>query len=103
MSCLVIGRRPGAGLDQVRLEEGEGAHQGVALGVAEALPGLGPGPFADLAQQREAGVGVGREVEQPAAPVRGVLAALDEPARLELVEDPHQRDGLDLRISASAA
>ena len=78
------------------LRRERGPHEGVALRIGEARKGLGARVLPDVLQQGEARMGVGREVKPPAAPVAGVLAALDEPAGLQLVEDPHERDGLDL-------
>ena len=75
----------------------QSADQRVPLGFIETRQGFGARRVADDAQQREARVRFGREIEQPGAPVVRVLATLDETTRLQLVENSHQRDGLHLQ------
>jgi hypothetical protein len=68
-----------------------------AILVRYAGQGFSPGHLADASDLLENRVGVGCQKQQPDSAVRRVLAPLDQPACLQLVENAHQRDGLDFQ------
>ena len=70
--------------------------QALPLLAGDAGEGLGAGELAELAHRLERGTRLRRQVEEADPPVGGVAAPLDEPGRLEPVQDAQQRDRLDL-------